>query len=216
MQKLADHGTDFLREAVVTPELICKLVPWDLASQDDLKAVAAIIMGWRLNVQRAIGLTPRGGHRAKQQNTMPTLPRAENTSLGNVQGIAQPSFSPARMQRGRPGAMAAVAELCKHRLLAIQTFLRRQHPPMYPHRPSLRVRLLVHTQCRYSCLLHIHPLRLLGRPIYLIIQHICHTIPVHTRIFPQVPFILRCILCTHSHRVITLLHLILRAETHRL
>jgi hypothetical protein len=122
MQKLADHGTDFLREAVVTLELICKLVPWDLASQDDLKAVAAIIMGWRLNAQRAIGLTPRGGHRMKQQNTMPTLPCAENTSLGNVQGIAQPSFSPARMQRGRPGAMAAVAELCKHRLLAIQTF----------------------------------------------------------------------------------------------
>ncbi|KAJ7813604.1 hypothetical protein B0H14DRAFT_2852534 [Mycena olivaceomarginata] len=103
MQKLADHSTDFLREAAVTPDLICKLVPWDLASQDDLEAVAAIIMDWRFDAQRAIGLTPRGGHRAKQQNTMPTPLRAAGTVLlGNGEGIVQPSFSPARMQRGRP------------------------------------------------------------------------------------------------------------------
>ncbi|KAJ7765972.1 P-loop containing nucleoside triphosphate hydrolase protein [Mycena olivaceomarginata] len=74
IHKLADHGTDFLREATITPDLICKLVPWDLASQDDLKAVALIIKDWRFDAQRAIGLTPRGGHRAKQQNTMPTPP----------------------------------------------------------------------------------------------------------------------------------------------
>ncbi|KAJ7164380.1 hypothetical protein C8R46DRAFT_1099394 [Mycena filopes] len=106
MRKLAEHGTDFLREATVTPDLICKLVPWDLASQDDLKAVAAIIMDWRLDAQRAIGLTPRGGHRSKQQNTMPTPPRPAGTAPPvPVQGIAQPSFSPAHQRgrgRGRP------------------------------------------------------------------------------------------------------------------
>jgi hypothetical protein len=103
IHKLADHGTDFLREATITPDLICKLVPWDLASQDDVKAVALIIKDWRFDAQRAIGLTPRGGHRAKQQNTMPTPPRATGgVPLGNTQGITQPSFSPARMHRGRP------------------------------------------------------------------------------------------------------------------
>ncbi|KAJ7807516.1 P-loop containing nucleoside triphosphate hydrolase protein [Mycena olivaceomarginata] len=96
IHKLADHGTDFLREATITPDLICKLVPWDLASQDNLKAVALIIKDWRFDAQRAIGLTPRGGHRAKQQNTMPTPPRATGgVPLGNAQGITQPSFSPA-------------------------------------------------------------------------------------------------------------------------
>ncbi|KAJ7200787.1 hypothetical protein GGX14DRAFT_571796 [Mycena pura] len=76
LKKLADHGPDFLREATVTPDLICKFVPWNLASLDDLKAVASLIMDWRVDAQLAIGLTPRGGHRQKQQNTMQTPPRA--------------------------------------------------------------------------------------------------------------------------------------------
>ncbi|KAJ6578243.1 hypothetical protein B0H19DRAFT_1062765 [Mycena capillaripes] len=79
------------------------LVPWDLASQEDLKAVAMIIKDWRFDAQRAIGLTPRGGHRAKQQNTMPNPPHATGGApLGNAPEIVQPSFSPARMHRGRP------------------------------------------------------------------------------------------------------------------
>ncbi|KAJ7432676.1 P-loop containing nucleoside triphosphate hydrolase protein [Mycena galericulata] len=104
LQKLADHGADFLRETTVTPDLICKFVPWDLASHDDLTAVASIIMDWRLDAQLAIGLTPRGGHRLKQQNTLSTPPRAatSNTSRRNAQTLTQPSFSPARILRGRP------------------------------------------------------------------------------------------------------------------
>ncbi|KAJ7608875.1 P-loop containing nucleoside triphosphate hydrolase protein [Mycena polygramma] len=66
LKKLADHGPEFLRAATVTPDLICKFVPWNLASLDDLKAVASLIMDWRVDAQLAIGLTPRGGHRQKQ------------------------------------------------------------------------------------------------------------------------------------------------------
>ncbi|KAJ7938623.1 hypothetical protein B0H13DRAFT_2301664 [Mycena leptocephala] len=101
VQKLADHGADFLREATVTPDLICNFVPWDLASRDDLKAVTSIIMDWRLDAQLAIGLTPRGGHRLKQQNTMQTPPRVTSSTPHCTQTITQPSFSPARMPRGR-------------------------------------------------------------------------------------------------------------------
>jgi hypothetical protein len=106
LQKLADHGADFLRETTVTPELICKFVPWDLASREDLKAVASIIMDWRVDARLAIDHTPRAGHRQKQQNTMPTPPRGTSNGPLNAQTITQPSitqppFSPARMQRGR-------------------------------------------------------------------------------------------------------------------
>lgn len=101
LQKLADHGSDFLREVTVTADLICKFVPWNLASQDDLKAVESIIMNWRVDAQLAIGLTPRGRHRQKQQNTMSTPPRAINhIPQGNMQSITQPSFAPAHMPRG--------------------------------------------------------------------------------------------------------------------
>ncbi|KAJ6612781.1 hypothetical protein B0H10DRAFT_1952033 [Mycena sp. CBHHK59/15] len=107
LKKLADHGSDFLREATVTPELICKLVLWDLASREDLKAVASIIMDWRLDAQLALGLTPRGGQRQKQRNTMSTPPHAtSNTPHRPVQPITQPSFSPARGTRGRPRGLA--------------------------------------------------------------------------------------------------------------
>jgi hypothetical protein len=102
LKKLADHGADFLREAAVTPELICKLVPWHHASRDDLKDVVSIIMDWRLDAQRAIELIPRGGHRQKQQNTMQTPPHAAvNPPRRGIQTLSQPSFSPARVPRGR-------------------------------------------------------------------------------------------------------------------
>ncbi|KAJ7441114.1 hypothetical protein FB451DRAFT_1299066 [Mycena latifolia] len=101
LQKLADHGADFLRAAAVTPDLICKFVPWDLASRDDLKAVASIIMDWRLDAQLAIGLTPRGGQQQKKQNTHSTPPATTNGPRRVTRPIAQPSFSPARITRGR-------------------------------------------------------------------------------------------------------------------
>jgi hypothetical protein len=60
-------------------------------------------MDWRPDAQLALGLTPRGGHRQKQQNTMATPPHATaNTQHCAAQPIPQPSFSPARMARGRP------------------------------------------------------------------------------------------------------------------
>ncbi|KAJ7928644.1 hypothetical protein B0H13DRAFT_1860216, partial [Mycena leptocephala] len=74
LKKRADHGADFLRAAKVTPDLICKFVQLDLASREDLKAIASLIMDWRPDAQLAIGLTPRGGHRQKQQNTAMTPP----------------------------------------------------------------------------------------------------------------------------------------------
>ncbi|KAJ6539807.1 hypothetical protein DFH09DRAFT_1090124 [Mycena vulgaris] len=103
LKKLADHGGEFLREAMVTLDLICKFVPWDLSSREDLKAVASIIMDWRPNVQLALGLTPRGGRQQKQQNTRNTPPRSTNhIPRPPPHPITQPSFSPARSTRGRP------------------------------------------------------------------------------------------------------------------
>ncbi|KAJ7921627.1 hypothetical protein B0H13DRAFT_1866593 [Mycena leptocephala] len=105
LQKLADHGADFLRAATVTPDLIYKIVQLDLASPEDLKAIASIIMDWRPDAQLAMGFTPRGGHRQKQRNTAMTPLRAiDNTSRRSAQPIIQPSFSPARMSRGHPRA----------------------------------------------------------------------------------------------------------------
>ncbi|KAJ7441701.1 hypothetical protein FB451DRAFT_1298407 [Mycena latifolia] len=101
LQKLADHGADFLRAAAVTPDLICKFVPWDLASHDDLKAVASIIMDWRLDAQLAIGLTPRGGQQQKKQNMHSTPPATTNGPRRVTQPFTQPSFSPARVTWGR-------------------------------------------------------------------------------------------------------------------
>ncbi|KAJ7934668.1 hypothetical protein B0H13DRAFT_1854967 [Mycena leptocephala] len=72
LKKRADHGADFLRAAKVTPDLICKFVQLDLASREDLKAIASLIMDWRPDAQLVIGLTPRRGHRQKQQNTAMT------------------------------------------------------------------------------------------------------------------------------------------------
>ncbi|KAJ7698096.1 hypothetical protein B0H17DRAFT_1197075 [Mycena rosella] len=103
LQKLADHANDFLREATITPDLICKFVPWDLASCKDLKAVASVIMDWRPDAQLALGLTPRGGQQQKQQNTgkSPSHPAGSSPSRA-VQPITQLSFSPAQATRGRP------------------------------------------------------------------------------------------------------------------
>jgi hypothetical protein len=95
LKKLADHGSDFLREVTVTPELVAKFAELDLASREDLKAVASVIMDWRPDAQLAIGLTPRGGDRRKQQNTTTNSPQHHS------QPIAQPFFSPARLPRGR-------------------------------------------------------------------------------------------------------------------
>ncbi|KAJ7835806.1 hypothetical protein B0H14DRAFT_2590010 [Mycena olivaceomarginata] len=101
LKKRADHGADFLRAAKVTPDLICKFVQLDLASREDLKAIASLIMDWRPDAQLAIGLTPRGGHRQKQQNTAMTPPHpTTNTPHRGAQSITQSSFSPARMTSG--------------------------------------------------------------------------------------------------------------------
>ncbi|KAJ7860196.1 hypothetical protein B0H13DRAFT_1901102 [Mycena leptocephala] len=103
LKKIADHGGDFLRAATVTPDLIGKFAQLDLASNEDLKDMASVIMDWRPDAQLAIGLTPRGGHRQKQQNTaMSTSRSTDETPRRPMQPIAQPSFSPARLARGRP------------------------------------------------------------------------------------------------------------------
>lgn len=103
LKKIADHGGEFLRAATVTPDLIGKFAQLDLASNEDLKDMASVIMDWRPDAQLAIGLTPRGGHRQKQQNTaMSTSHRTDETPHRPMQPIAQPSFSPARLARGRP------------------------------------------------------------------------------------------------------------------
>jgi hypothetical protein len=102
LKKIADHG-DFLRAATVTPDLIGKFAQLDLASNEDLKEIASVIMDWRPDAQLAIGLTPRGGHRQKQQHTAMTPSRStDETPRRPMQPIAQPSFSPARLARGRP------------------------------------------------------------------------------------------------------------------
>jgi hypothetical protein len=66
LQKLADHGADFLCEKTISPDLICKFVPLDLLSRDHLKVLASVIMDWRPDAQLALGLTPRGGQRQKR------------------------------------------------------------------------------------------------------------------------------------------------------
>lgn len=63
LKKLADHGGDFLRERIVTPDLICKFVEWDLASPEDLRAVADVIMDWRPDAQLVIGLSQEADNR---------------------------------------------------------------------------------------------------------------------------------------------------------
>ncbi|KAJ6521424.1 hypothetical protein B0H19DRAFT_1277713 [Mycena capillaripes] len=113
----------------VTPDLICKLVPWDLASQEDLKAVAMIIKDWRFDAQRAIGLTPRGGHRAKQQNTMPNprMLRAVHHWAMRRKSSSLPS-RPLVCTAVDPGGVGdAVAELRSHHELPMQTSSRRPH-----------------------------------------------------------------------------------------
>jgi hypothetical protein len=56
LQKLADHGADFLPERTVTPDLICEFITWDLGYSEDLCAVAKVIVNWRLDAQLVIGL----------------------------------------------------------------------------------------------------------------------------------------------------------------
>jgi hypothetical protein len=104
LQKLADHGADFLRERIVTPDLICKFIEWDLASPDDLRAVADVIMDWRQDAQLASGLSPRGAQAKKPRTTTPQLVGGR-TSRQILQPavISQPSFSPARRGRGHGG-----------------------------------------------------------------------------------------------------------------
>ncbi|KAF7371991.1 hypothetical protein MVEN_00057200 [Mycena venus] len=102
LKKIADHGGDFLRAAMDTPDLIGKFAQLDLASNEDLKDMASVIMVRRPDAQLAIDLTPRGGHRQKQQNTAVTPSRStDETPRRPMQPIAQPSFSLARLARGR-------------------------------------------------------------------------------------------------------------------
>ncbi|KAJ7210936.1 P-loop containing nucleoside triphosphate hydrolase protein [Mycena rebaudengoi] len=111
LQKLADHGADFLREKMISPDLICKFVPLDLLSRDELKALASVIMDWRPDAQLALGHTPRGGQRQKRQH-MASPQQATNNSLRRpAQPISQPSFFPAAASprgRGRPRGRGAV------------------------------------------------------------------------------------------------------------
>ncbi|KAJ7891758.1 hypothetical protein B0H13DRAFT_2340459 [Mycena leptocephala] len=120
LKKRADHGADFLRAAKVTPDLICKFVQLDLASREDLKAIASLIMDWRPDAQLAIGLTPRGGHRQKQQNTAMTPPHpTTNTPRRGTQSITHSSFSPARMTSGETtyASQAASIEALRPRFI---------------------------------------------------------------------------------------------------
>lgn len=106
LKKLADHGGDFLRERIFTPDLICKFVEWDLASPEDLRAVADVIMDWRPDAQLVNGLSPRGGQSKRARaTTTPQHPGGRTSrQAAHVQSaIPQPMFSPTRLARGRGG-----------------------------------------------------------------------------------------------------------------
>lgn len=67
LNKLLDHGRDFLRVQEVTPALIRKIIQWDLASSADFEDVASLISDWQTEAATLLSpLGSRGGSAKKQ------------------------------------------------------------------------------------------------------------------------------------------------------
>jgi hypothetical protein len=92
LKKLVDYGGDFLRVDTITPELILRVTPWDLASNDEVQEIAQIITRWCHEVGPQI--TP--SQAKKKARASKPAPTAVPTHVKKKKPIPQPSFSPRR------------------------------------------------------------------------------------------------------------------------
>jgi hypothetical protein len=102
IQKIVDHGGDFLRVQTITVNLLKSFLQWDLASAADWQAVTDVVHQWRGGVVLPTNSPQsRGGRRKKSKKNSATVD-SDLTPRRPIAPLSQPSFSPARLSsRGR-------------------------------------------------------------------------------------------------------------------
>ena len=85
------HGPKFLQQQVLMTRLLCKLVPWDSATNSDMEEILAVINDWHETAAIIIPTTPSSQRRARkktrvEQTNNPAMPQP-------AQPIVQPMFT---------------------------------------------------------------------------------------------------------------------------